>query len=199
MSADCATMVWHRHGGGAARDSGGSMSIGGFDARVLVLGSGPGEQMAGLMGVLGGAGYRVDVRDHSDSMGRLPIEAMEYDIVVLDPRALAPQPAPAADLSDVEIGRLRIDARRRLVLVDEVPVRMSAREFTLLHHLAAHPGTVFSRDALLRAVWGSSWRTEGSVTEYIRRLRIILEPTGLGECIVTRKGFGYSFDPDAAL
>ena len=75
----------------------------------------------------------------------------------------------------------------------------AAREFTLLHHLAAHPGTVFSRDALLRAVWGSSWRTEGSVTEYIRRLRIILEPTGLGECIVTRKGFGYSFDPDAAL
>jgi DNA-binding winged helix-turn-helix (wHTH) protein len=45
-------------------------------------------------------------------------------------------------------------------------------------------------------VWGSAWRTEGSVTEYIRRLRIILEPTGLGECIVTRKGFGYSFDPD---
>lgn len=175
------------------------MSIGGFDARVLVLGSGPGEQMSGLMGVLGGAGYRVDVRNHSDSMGRLPIEAMEYDIVVLDPRALAPRPAPATDLSDVEIGRLRIDARRRLVLVDEVPVRMSAREFTLLHHLAAHPGTVFSRDALLRAVWGSSWRTEGSVTEYIRRLRIILEPTGLGECIVTRKGFGYSFDPDAAL
>jgi DNA-binding response OmpR family regulator len=121
---------------------------------------------------------------------------MDYDIVVLDQRVLATQPAPAADLSDVEIGRLRIDARRRLVLVDEVPVRMSAREFTLLHHLAAHPGVVFSRDALLRAVWGSAWRTEGSVTEYIRRLRIILEPTGLGECIVTRKGFGYSFDPD---
>lgn len=172
------------------------MSIGGFDARVLVLGGGPGEQMAGLMGVLGGAGYRIDVRDHSDATGRLPIEAMDYDIVVLDPRVLATQPAPAADLSDVEIGRLRIDARRRLVLVDEVPVRMSAREFTLLHHLAAHPAVVFSRDALLRAVWGSAWRTEGSVTEYIRRLRIILEPTGLGECIVTRKGFGYSFDPD---
>lgn len=172
------------------------MSIGGFDARVLVLGGGPGERMAGLMGVLGGAGYRVDVRDHSDATGRLPIEAMDYDIVVLDPRVLAPQPAPAADLSDVAIGRLRIDARRRMVYVDESPVRMSAREFTLFHHLAAHPGVVFSRDALLRAVWGSAWRTEGSVTEYIRRLRIILEPTGLGECIVTRKGFGYSFDPD---
>jgi len=157
------------------------MTVEGFDARVLVLGNAPSGHMDGLMGVLGGAGYRVDVRDHSDATGRLPIEAMD---------------APAAELDDVEIGRLRIDAQRRLVLVDGAPVRMSAREFTLLHHLAAHPGIVFSREALLRAVWGSAWRTQGSVTEYIRRLRIILEPTGLGECIVTRKGFGYSFDPD---
>lgn len=178
---------------------GGFDSVDGIDARVLVLGSAPSGHMDGLMGVLGGAGYRVDVRDHSDATGRLPIEAMDYDIVVLSPRALAPQPAPAAELSDVEVGRLRIDSRRRLVLVDGAPVRMSAREFTLLHHLAAHPGVVFSREALLRAVWGSAWRTEGSVTEYIRRLRIILEPTGLGECIVTRKGFGYSFDPDAVI
>lgn len=172
------------------------MSIGGIDARVLVLGEDPGERLAGLMGVLDGAGYSVDVRDHTDTTGRLPIEAMEYDIVILDPRGLASQPAPAADLTDVEIGRLRIDARRRNVLVDGSPVRMSAREFMLLHHLSAHPDVVFSRDSLLRAVWGSAWRTEGSVTEYIRRLRIILAPTGIGECIVTRKGFGYAFDPD---
>jgi hypothetical protein len=174
------------------------MSIGGSEPRVLVLGRTPGEDLSGVLGVLGGAGYRVDVRDHSDATGRLPIEAMEYDLVLLDPRALAPQRAPATDLGDIDLGRLRIDAQRRIVTVDGAPVRMSAREFTLLHHLAAHPGVVFSRDSLLRAVWGSAWRTEGSVTEYIRRLRIILEPTGLGECIVTRKGFGYSFDPDAA-
>lgn len=165
--------------------------------RVLVLGSTPGDQMTSLMGVLGGAGYRVDVRDHADATGRLPIEAMDYDIVVLAPRALAPRATPATVLGDVEIGRLRIDAQRRTVAVGGTQVRMSAREFTLLHHLAAHPGVVFSREALLREVWGSAWRTEGSVTEYVRRLRIILEPTGIGECIVTRKGFGYSFDPDA--
>ncbi len=173
------------------------MSIDSSDPRVLVLGGVPGERIAGLVGVLGGAGYRIDVSDHADATGRLPIEALDYDIVVVDPRALAPQPAPAADLGDVDMGRLRIDARRRIVLVDDVVVRLSAREFTLLHHLAAHPDTVFSREALLRAVWGSAWRTEGSVTEYIRRLRIILAPTGIGECIVTRKGFGYSFDPEA--
>lgn len=174
------------------------MTISNDGARVLILGASPGEQMAGVMGVLDGAGYRVEVRDHVDATGRLPIEAMDYDLVLLEPRSLARQPAPASELGDVEIGRLRIDSRRRTVMVDEVPVRMSAREFTLLHHLASHPDIVFSREALLRAVWGSAWRTEGTVTEYIRRLRIILEPTGLGECIMTRKGFGYSFDSDAA-
>jgi len=172
------------------------MTVDSSDPKVLVLGGVPGERIAGLVGILEGAGYRIDVSDHADSSGRLPIEALVYDIVVLDPRAMAPQPAPASELGDVEVGRLRIDARRRVILVDDVVVRLSAREFTLLHHLAAHPGTVFSREALLRAVWGSAWRTEGSVTEYIRRLRMILAPTGIGECIVTRKGFGYSFDPD---
>jgi DNA-binding winged helix-turn-helix (wHTH) protein len=165
--------------------------------RILLLGTAPDGHVSGLVDVLWGAGYVVEMRDHADATGRLPVESMEYDVVVLDPRALAPTPAPAADLQDVEIGRLRIDARRRMAYVDESPVRMSARELTLLHHLAAHPDVVFSREALLRAVWGSAWRTEGSVTEYVRRLRILLAPTGIGECIVTRKGFGYSFDSAA--
>jgi hypothetical protein len=165
--------------------------------RVLVLSGEPDGQLVGVIDALEGIGFAIEVRDHADATGRLPVEALDYDLVLLDPRALAPQPSPAADLGDVEIGRLRIDARRRMIYVDESPVRMSAREFTLLHHLAAHPEVVFSRDALLRAVWGSSWRTEGSVTEYVRRVRILLAPTGIGECIVTRKGFGYAFDPDA--
>ena len=174
------------------------MSSDGADARVLVLGGTPGDQLASLLGILGSAGYRIDIHDHVDTTGRLPVEALAYDVVVLDPRVVTSQAPPASGLGDVEVGRLRIDARRRVVTVDDTVVRLSAREFTLLHHLAAHAGTVFTREALLRAVWGSAWRTEGSVTEYIRRLRLILAPTGLGECIVTRKGFGYSFDPDAA-
>jgi hypothetical protein len=166
--------------------------------RVLVLRSDyDGVHLPGVVSALQSAGYVVDTGEQSDSTGRLPIEAFGYDVVVVTPRALTRQSVPAADLADVECGRLRIDARRRMIYVDESPIRMSAREFTLLHHLAAYPDVVFSRDQLLRAVWGSAWRTEGSVTEYIRRLRILLGPTGIGECIVTRKGFGYSFDPDA--
>ncbi|MFM7596963.1 MAG: winged helix-turn-helix domain-containing protein, partial [Actinomycetota bacterium] len=141
---------------------------------------------------------RVDVHapSHRSEGGLLPLEAVRYDIVVMRPEAPAGS-SSSAPKQDVEIGRLRIDTQRRIVLVDGASVRMSAREFTLLHYLASYPDVVFSREALLRAVWGSSWRTEGSVTEYVRRLRMLLAPSGIGECIVTRKGFGYAFDPDA--
>lgn len=165
--------------------------------RVLVLRNGAASvHLSGVVEALQAAGYLVEAGEQDDTTGRLPMEAGRYDVVIVDPRALARQAVPAAELGDVTCGRLRIDSARRTVYVDESPVRLSAREFTLLHHLAAHPGVVFSREALLRAVWGSAWRTEGSVTEYVRRLRMLLAPTGIGTCIVTRKGFGYSFDPD---
>ena len=170
--------------------------------RVLVLDEEPGsEHVAGVIAALESSDYRVDthVPSHRQGGGLIPVEALRYDIVIMRPEAssLSAPTREAAALGDVEIGRLRIDTARRMIYVDNAPVRMSAREFTLLHHLASYPGVVFSRESLLRAVWGSSWRTEGSVTEYVRRVRMILGPSGIGECIVTRKGFGYSFDAEA--
>lgn len=170
-------------------------------ARVLVLDEDPGgAPVADAIDALERAGMSVDVHEpsHRAEGGLLPLEALRYDIVVMRPAAPASTSTlTRPPLEDVEIGRLRIDTQRRMVIVDGAGVRMSAREFTLLHYLASYPDVVFSREALLRAVWGSSWRTEGSVTEYVRRLRMLLAPTGIGECIVTRKGFGYAFDSDA--
>ena len=174
---------------------------GAVSTSVLVLDEDPGsEHLAGVIQVLESSGYRVDTHVPSHRQGLMPVEALRYDVVVMRPEAptLSSPSRGETALGDVEIGRLRIDTQRRMILVDGSPVRMSAREFTLLHYLASYPGVVFSREALLRAVWGSSWRTEGSVTEYVRRVRMLLAPAGIGECIVTRKGFGYSFDPDAA-
>ena len=170
--------------------------------KVLVLDEDPGsEHLAGIIDALEASGYSVDahVPANRDGGGLIPVEALRYDVVIMRPEAssLSRPTREGAALGDVEIGRLRIDTQKRMVYVDAMPVRMSAREFTLLHHLASYPGVVFSREALLRAVWGSSWRTEGSVTEYVRRVRMLLGPTGIGECIVTRKGFGYAFDPEA--
>ncbi len=149
-----------------------------------------GEAVGTIADLLASAGFAVERRQTL-----APDEAAAFDLVLRDAEPMVDD----EPTTDVQVGRLHIDGVRKQVFVDGQRVIMSAREYTLLRHLAAHPDVVFSRAELLRAVWGSTWRTEGSVTEYIRRLRVLLEPTGIGECLVTRKGFGYSFDAEAVM
>ena len=51
-------------------------------------------------------------------------------------------------------GGLVIDPITRRVQLDGKPVHLSAKEFALLHALAAEPTAVFPKEQLLRDVWG---------------------------------------------
>ena len=51
---------------------------------------------------------------------------------------------------------MTIDPARRTVDVGGRPVQLTYVEFELLRTLAARPGRVFTRQALLEAVWGGS-------------------------------------------
>jgi DNA-binding response OmpR family regulator len=54
----------------------------------------------------------------------------------------------------VRIGELLVDPPRRKVKVGDREVRLARKEFVLLRVLAGDPTRVFSKDDLLRAVWG---------------------------------------------
>ena len=60
----------------------------------------------------------------------------------------------------VEIGRLTIDLRTRRVSVDARAVDLAAKEYDLLVKLATDPVRVFTKEELLREVWG--FRSLGS-------------------------------------
>jgi DNA-binding response OmpR family regulator len=98
----------------------------------------------------------------------------------------------AEDLLD--FGRLVIDVRAHEVRLDGVAVPMPAREFALLHLLAAHPRQAFSRAQLFTRLWGE-YGDESTVTTHIRRLREKIEedPTD-PRYIVTVWGVGYRFE-----
>ncbi|MEI6727627.1 MAG: response regulator transcription factor, partial [Actinomycetes bacterium] len=51
-------------------------------------------------------------------------------------------------------GAVEIDLGERKVTVDGKPALLTAREFDLLAFFVAHPGRVYSREQLTRAVWG---------------------------------------------
>src|SRR5437016_682485 len=73
--------------------------------------------------------------------------------VIARVRALFRRNEPAApQRSKLQRGELIIDPRAHSVAVSGRPVELSALEFRLLHHMALHPGMVFSREQLLDSV-----------------------------------------------
>jgi DNA-binding response OmpR family regulator len=109
-------------------------------------------------------------------------------------RASAPRYEPR-DEAAIEIDRLRIDPARRLVEVDGEPVQLTYVEFELLRTLAARPGRVFSRQALLSGLWGGSeYREPRTIDVHVRHLREKLESDPAEpRFILTVRGVGYRF------
>ena len=92
---------------------------------------------------------------------------------------------------------LALDAGTREVLRNGKPVRLTAKEFDLLWFVASHPRRVFSRDDLMRRVWGYSAALDtGTLTVHVRRLREKLETDpSRPELLETVWGIGYRFSP----
>ncbi len=89
---------------------------------------------------------------------------------------------------------LKINLPSRRVAVGEGDVDLTYTEFELLITLAANPGRVFSRGALLRRVWGDEFRDERTVDVHIRHLREKIERDPRNpEFIHTARGVGYVF------
>jgi DNA-binding response OmpR family regulator len=89
------------------------------------------------------------------------------------------------------IGDLFIDPSRREVRVGERRVALANKEFALLRQLAAEPTRVFTKDELLRDVWGfrSMGRTR-TLDSHASRLRRKLDPEA-GRYVVNVWGVGY--------
>ena len=60
----------------------------------------------------------------------------------------------------LRVGELEVDAAARVVRLRGAPVELSQKEFALVRTLAADPTRVFTKDELLRTIWG--FRTLGS-------------------------------------
>ena len=92
---------------------------------------------------------------------------------------------------------LEIDPTRREVRLRGDLIRLTRKEFDLLHRLAANPGVVFTRTQLLEDVWDFAWDGDSStVTVHVRRLREKIEEHPSEPVhIVTVWGVGYRFDP----
>jgi DNA-binding response OmpR family regulator len=90
-------------------------------------------------------------------------------------------------------GALALDPDRREVKVDGRALELTYVEFELLKTLVAQPGKVFSRRALLQAIWGdSAYREPRTIDVHVRHLREKVEQNpSEPELILTVRGAGY--------
>jgi DNA-binding response OmpR family regulator len=89
------------------------------------------------------------------------------------------------------VGPLEVDATAREVRVDGELIKLSKKEFALLRALAGEPTRVFTREELLRGVWG--YRTIGTtrtLDSHASRLRSKVSVHG-HRFVVNVWGVGY--------
>jgi DNA-binding response OmpR family regulator len=97
-----------------------------------------------------------------------------------------------AERERLAAGPLAVDRATRRVTVRGFPVALAAKEFELLAKLASEPLRVFTKEELLREVWGfvALGRTR-TLDSHASRLRRKLALAGAEGCVVNVWGVGY--------
>ena len=130
---------------------------------------------------------RAFARGCDDFVGR----PFHYEELVARIHAVLRRVAPPVG-EQLEAGPVRVDCATRRVTVDGVQIVLSGKEFELLVKLASDPKRVFTKEELLRQVWGfrSLGRTR-TLDSHASRVRRKLQAAGHGPFVINIWGVGY--------
>ncbi len=113
-----------------------------------------------------------------------------YEELVARIHAVLRRRPPQQEL--VDLGELVVDRPARRVVARGREVMLSAKEYALLLKLAQEPDRVFTREHLLRDVWGyRTYVATRTLESHASRLRRKLEDAGLPGYVVNVWGVGY--------
>ena len=114
-----------------------------------------------------------------------------YDELLARIRAVLRRTSPSPR-DRLEAGAIAVDLATRRVTVQGSALTLPAKEYELLAKLATDPDRVFTKEQLLREVWGyrSLGRTR-TLDSHASRLRRKLRQAGAGPCVVNVWGVGY--------
>ncbi|MBW0105207.1 response regulator transcription factor [Pseudonocardia sp. KRD291] len=103
-------------------------------------------------------------------------------------------PGSGTGEDSVEVGDVRVDLGRHLVVVAGENVTLTRKEFQVLAMLARADGAVCTRSQIVAEVWGKSWPGANRTLDvHVATLRTKL---GRPELVQTVRGVGYRFAAD---
>jgi len=103
---------------------------------------------------------------------------------------------PKQDTRKVLVSRdMKVDCESRRVYILDREVNLTAKEFDLLEILMNNPDKVYSRDDLLKTIWGADYPGDArTVDVHVRRLREKIESNPSEPVYIhTKWGVGYYF------
>ena len=117
---------------------------------------------------------------------------LRVESVLRRTRPVQPSAQPSGAL---RAAGLSVDPAARRAVKNGSELALTIREFDLLAFFLRHPGRVYSREDLMREVWGWDFGDLSTVTVHVRRLRGKVEDDpARPRLIQTVWGVGYRFD-----
>jgi two-component system OmpR family response regulator len=111
-------------------------------------------------------------------------------------RAGSPAPEEKPGKAIITHNCLTLDCESWRATWDGQDVPLTVTEFTTLRTLAARPGKVFSRDAIIDQLHGPGFAvTDRTIDSHIRNVRAKFAAVGADGLIETRAGIGYALGP----
>jgi DNA-binding response OmpR family regulator len=104
--------------------------------------------------------------------------------------------APTAAVRPVLVaGSITVDPTARRATRNGAELALTVRELDLLTFLLSHPGAAFTREQLMREVWGWTFGDQSTVTVHVRRLREKVEDDPTSPTLIqTVWGIGYRLE-----
>lgn len=148
--------------------------------------------------VLTGRGGETDrVRGFDRGADDYVVKPFSYSELLCRIRALLRRADRRPVRGVIRVGELTLDPATRAVRLEGRPVHLSAKEFALLHALAAEPTRVFGKAELLRDVWGYlSMGTTRTLDAHACRLRKKLSASPR-PFVLNVRGVGYRLTEQA--
>jgi two-component system phosphate regulon response regulator PhoB len=121
------------------------------------------------------------------------------DALLARVRALLRRSSTVPAKGELAFAGLSMDMAAHRVQRNGRAVHLGPTEFRLLAFFMQHPRRVFSREALLNAVWGADIHVEPrTVDVHIRRLRKAVNGEGEPDLVRTVRAAGYALDTESA-
>jgi DNA-binding response OmpR family regulator len=144
--------------------------------------------------------------DEDDRILGLEVGADDYVTKPFSPRELVlrvesvlRRTRPSAAAHPLRAAGLDVDPAARRATKNGRELALTIREFDLLAFFLRRPGRVYSREDLMREVWGWDFGDLSTVTVHVRRLRGKVETDpARPQLIQTVWGLGYRLDPAPA-